>query len=69
MVEPGKRLISHNFYSKAVKGEAGEGTQDQQPKVSLSLVIDDTAMTNEQLTKLLDILDRAAEDANAIMGW
>ena len=69
MVEAGKRLVSHNFYSKAVKGEAGEGTQTKQPTIGLTLVIDDTAMTNDQLTKLMDILDRAAEDTNAVMGW
>ena len=69
MVETGKRLVSHSFYSKAVKGEAGEGTQTKQPTIGLTLVIDDTTMTNDQLAKLMDILDRAAEDANAVMGW
>lgn len=69
MVEPGKRLVKHNFYSKAVKGETAEGSQDQRPTIGLSLVIDDTTMTNDQLAKLMDVLDNAAEAANAVMGW
>lgn len=69
MVEAGKRRVYHNFYSKVVKGEAGERTQDKQPNIGLTLTIDETTLTNDQLTKLMDILDRAAEDANAVMGW
>lgn len=69
MDEKGKRRVGHAFYSKSVKCDAVEGNQDQQPTIGLSLAIDNTTMTNDQITKLLDILDRAAEDANAVMGW
>lgn len=70
MAKTEKRYISHSFTTKSVKGQLPkEGRTDHQPTVSFSLVIDNTAMTGEQMERLLNILDCAAEEAGHIMAW
>lgn len=69
MVEPLKRRIDHNYYSMSVKGEPVAGTLGPTPTVGFSMVINDAYLTDEQFTRLLDIQDRAAKEANELLGW
>lgn len=62
MVGPMKRYIDHIYCSKGANH--GDGRS-----VAYTLVIEKTTMTEDQLAKLMDIVDRAAEEANQIMGW
>lgn len=62
MADPIKRWVEHAYYSKGV---ATQGREDS--KVSFMLHIDRVAMSDEENGKLLDILDRAAAEAEAIL--
>lgn len=64
MVEPTKKLVEHAYFSKRVlMKESGEN------RVSFSLTLTECPISDEQMGKLLEILDKAAEEAAAVMAW
>lgn len=62
MATPIKRLVEHAYYSKGVTIQRGKDS-----KVSFMLHIDQVSMSDEQNGKLLDILDRAAAEAEIVL--
>lgn len=62
MATPIKRLVEHAYYSKGVTAKGNESS-----KVSFMLHIDQVSMSDEQNGKLLDILDRAAAEAEIVL--
>lgn len=62
MVIPIKHLVEHAYYSKGVTIQGGEDS-----KVSFMLHIDQVSISDEQNGKLLDILDRAAAEAEIVL--
>lgn len=63
MVEPTKRFVEHAYYTKHVRMENGPVT-----RLSYEMTLNNCDISEEQMSKLLDILDKAAEDAAVVMG-
>ncbi len=64
MVEPIKRWVDYACHVSDVrKEEGGRGC------VTYSVTMNKCDIDDEQMRKLLDILDKAAKDAAVVMGW
>lgn len=64
MVEPTRRLVEHAYFAKRVLMKEGE-----ENRVAFSLTLTQCPISDEQMGKLLAILEKAAEDAAAVMVW
>lgn len=64
MVKPLKRLIEHAYFAKKLFMQGNEKTM-----VGISMTLAECIVSDEQMGKLLEILDKAAEEANTVMGW
>ncbi len=72
MTGPTKRYIEHSYFSKSALGSKYKIQNDNSSaggRVAYTLNIDAVAMSDEQLGRLLEILDRAVEEADSVMGW
>ncbi len=64
MIEPTRRVVDHCYYTKRVLAKQGE-----EDRVGFCMTLTQCPITDEQLAKLLNILDKAAEEAAAVMKW
>jgi len=64
MPAPTKRWVDYACHVRDVQKEEGERS-----RVSYHLIVDKCDINDEQMRKLLDILDKTAKDAAVVMGW
>lgn len=64
MVEPMRRMVERAHFAKRVLMKQGE-----ENRVSFSMTLTECPISDEQMGKLLEILDKAAMDAAAVMDW
>jgi len=62
MVEPTMWLVEHGYHVKRVRMKKGGD-------VALSLTLTKCPISDEQTAKLLNILDKAAEEVVTVMNW
>lgn len=65
MVGAERKHIEHEFSQRTVAKIAGFGEES----VKFHLVITNASLTDEEVTKLKDLVSKAAEDANTLLGW
>ena len=63
VVESMRRWVQHGYFTKRVFLKEG-----QEDRVSFTLTLTECPISDEQMGKLLDILEKAAEEADAVMG-
>lgn len=66
--EQGKSIVRSGSFQNAVHGPVDKETGIES-YVTFVLNTFSVPMDSEQIMKLLNILDRAAEEARAIVGW
>ncbi len=64
MVEPTRRLVEHAHFAKRVLMKKGE-----ENRVGFCMTLTECPISEEQMGKLLEILDKAAEEAAVVMDW
>lgn len=64
MVEPMRRMVEHAHFAKRVLMKPGE-----ENRVGFCMTLTECPISDEQMGKLLEILDKAAEDAASVMAW
>ena len=65
MVGAERKHIEHEFSQRTVQKTAEFGEES----VKFHLVITNARLTDEEVAKLKSLVNKAAEDANTLLGW